>query len=55
MQLSDDMHSARGDAGIFQKCHAQIIEHFDARRLFKLISPQIQVQPVAASSESAEI
>ena len=41
--LSDDMHSARGDAGVFEKCHAQIVEHFDARRLFKLISPQVQV------------
>jgi hypothetical protein len=48
--LSDDMHSARGDAEVFEKCHAQIVEHFDARRLYRLISPQIQVKPVVSGS-----
>jgi hypothetical protein len=36
--LSEGMHSARADADLFEKCYAEIIEHFDARRLFKLSS-----------------
>ena len=35
--LSEAMHLARADAAVFGKCYEQIIEHFDARRLFKLI------------------
>jgi len=35
--LSEAMHSARADEAVFEKCHAQIVEHFDARRLFKLV------------------
>jgi hypothetical protein len=35
--LSEAMHAARADDAVFEKCHAQIVEHFDARRLFKLV------------------
>jgi hypothetical protein len=34
--LSDDMHAARGNAGLFEEALAKIEEHFEARRLFKL-------------------
>jgi hypothetical protein len=44
--LSEDMHSARGSAVVFEKSYAQIIEHFDARRLlFKLLVEQNQSDP----------
>ncbi len=35
--LSADMHSACGDVRVFEKGYDDIVEHFDARRLFKLI------------------
>jgi hypothetical protein len=35
-ELSADIHSATGSAELFEKAGKQIIEHFDARRLFKL-------------------
>lgn len=35
--LSEAMHSARADGVVFAKCFDQVIEHFDARRLFKLV------------------
>lgn len=35
--LSEAMHSARADNSVFEKCHSQVVEHFDARRLFKLV------------------
>ena len=34
--LSADMHTAKGDADLFDKARAEIAEHFDARRLFKV-------------------
>jgi hypothetical protein len=34
--LSDDLHAAKGDAGLFQKALAEIDQHFDARRIFNL-------------------
>lgn len=37
--LSEAMHTARADADVFEKCHAQIIKHFYARRLFELVLP----------------
>jgi hypothetical protein len=40
--LSEAMHSASEDAELFAKCHAQIIEHFDARRVFKLFVPSAE-------------
>lgn len=40
--LSKAMHSARADGELFTKCHAQVIEHFDARRLFKLVAPDLK-------------
>ncbi|MBK1814200.1 hypothetical protein JIN84_01075 [Luteolibacter yonseiensis] len=40
--LSEAMHSGRPDAEIFSTCHDQIIEHFDARRLFKMVMPSIE-------------
>jgi len=50
--LSDDMHSARGDAGVFDNCYAQIVEHFDARRLFKLVSPPTKIASAEESSRN---
>lgn len=32
--LSNALHSAKADADLFQQSHAQIVKHFDARRLF---------------------
>jgi hypothetical protein len=43
--LSEDMHAARGSAEVFAKSYAQIVEHFDARRLFKLLVEQNQSDP----------
>ena len=43
--LSEDMHAARGSAEVFEKSYAQIVEHFDARRLFKLLVEQNQSDP----------
>lgn len=37
--LSEAMHSARADTVVFSKCFDQVIEHFDARRLFKMVLP----------------
>jgi hypothetical protein len=34
--LSADIHSAAGSAELFEEARQQIVEHFDARRLFKL-------------------
>jgi hypothetical protein len=34
--LSDDMHAARGNADLFERALAQIEEHFEPRRLFRL-------------------
>jgi hypothetical protein len=34
--LSEDMHAARGDAGLFERVLGEIEEHFEARRLFRL-------------------
>jgi hypothetical protein len=34
-QISDRLHSATADAELFAKAANDIIEHFDARRLFK--------------------
>lgn len=36
-ELSFDIHSAKGSPELFEKARNQIDEHFDARRLFKLI------------------
>jgi hypothetical protein len=35
-ELSADIHSATGSAELFEKARKQILEHFEARRLFKL-------------------
>jgi hypothetical protein len=35
-KLSEAMHAANEDAALFDDCSAKIVEHFDARRLFKL-------------------
>jgi hypothetical protein len=35
-KLSDDMHTAKGNADLFERTLAQIEEHFEARRLFGL-------------------
>ena len=35
-ELSDDIHAATGSAELFDKACTQIVEHFDARRLYKL-------------------
>lgn len=35
-KLSAAMHEARADGALFEECSGQIIDHFDARRLFKL-------------------
>jgi hypothetical protein len=37
-QLSNDIHGAVGSEAIFIKARADIEEHFDARRIFKLTS-----------------
>ena len=34
--LSNALHSAKADADLFQQSHAQIVKHFDARRLFDI-------------------
>jgi hypothetical protein len=34
--LSSDMHAAKGSPGLFEKARSEIVEHFDARRLFRL-------------------
>jgi hypothetical protein len=34
--LSTDMHAAKGDADLFDRARDEIVEHFDASRLFKL-------------------
>ena len=34
--LSDDMHTAKGNTDLFERTLAQIEEHFEARRLFRL-------------------
>jgi hypothetical protein len=38
-ELSFDIHTATGSAELFEKACNQIVEHFEARRLFKLTSP----------------
>ena len=35
-KLSADIHNAMGSAELFEEARLQIVEHFDARRLFKL-------------------
>ena len=40
--LSEAMHAARADEKVFAKCHDQIIEHFDACRLFKLVQSDMK-------------
>jgi hypothetical protein len=35
-QLSTAMHEAKADAALFEDCCAKIVEHFEARRLFKI-------------------
>jgi len=35
-ELSADIHSATGSAELFDSARCQIVEHFEARRLFKL-------------------
>jgi len=35
-QLSGAMHEANPDAPLFERCCANAIEHFEARKLFKL-------------------
>ncbi|HTQ31263.1 MAG TPA: hypothetical protein VMI53_08635, partial [Opitutaceae bacterium] len=35
-QLSESIHKADGQPMIFDKCAQQIVEHFDARRIFKI-------------------
>jgi hypothetical protein len=52
--LSDDMHAARGDATVFEKGYDDIVEHFDARRLFKLLSTRNDSQPDETTSEKEE-
>lgn len=47
--LSEAMHSARADASVFRRCHEQIIEHFDARRLFRLPAAKVEVDPDPAA------
>jgi hypothetical protein len=37
-KLSEAMHGANGDADLFEEMRAKIVDHFDARRLFKLYS-----------------
>jgi hypothetical protein len=49
--LSEAMHEARADEKLFEKCHAQIIEHFDARRLFRLVLAAPSQPPVTATAE----
>ncbi len=36
--LSEAMHSARADATVFEDCHQKIVLHFDARRLFNIVT-----------------
>jgi hypothetical protein len=35
-KLSEAMHGAKDDANIFDSCSADIVEHFEARKLFKI-------------------
>jgi hypothetical protein len=42
-QLSADVHSATGSAALFEKMTSNFVEHFDARRLFKLTEPSPQL------------
>jgi hypothetical protein len=35
--LSSDIHAASGSTDLFERAQKEIVEHFDARRLFKLI------------------
>ena len=49
--LSVAMHSALSDEKVFVGCLEQIIEHFDARRLFKLGNKQ--ATPVNPEAKSA--
>jgi len=51
--LSEAMHAARADGDVFSKCHSQIIDHFDARRLFKLVSSN--VKPDQENRETAPL
>jgi hypothetical protein len=53
--LSADMHSARGDAKVFEKGYDDIVEHFDARRLFKLISSVGEPAEKSSKSSSSTI
>jgi len=45
--LRVDIHGAVGSAELFERASGQIVEHFDARRLFKLPEPTATVQPKA--------
>jgi hypothetical protein len=40
-ELSNDIHSAKGDPSLFERARITIVDHFEARRLFKLedVSP----------------
>jgi hypothetical protein len=39
-QLSDDMHAATGSPELFNSAVREIVEHFEARRLFKITRPE---------------
>ena len=43
--LSAAIHSADGSQEIFDKAKAEIEEHFDARRLYKLTDPKMSAKP----------
>ena len=52
--LSEDMHAARGDSAVFEKAYSQVIEHFDARRLFKLfVAPEPTAVELASETSEA--
>jgi hypothetical protein len=40
--LSDAMHAARADSELFLECYGKVIEHFEARRLFKILPSSVR-------------
>lgn len=52
-ELSADIHRATGSAELFEKARSDIVEHFEARRLYKLTAPPPPPPPAAAPQSDA--
>ena len=48
-ELSADIHIAKASAELFEKARLQIVEHFDARRMFKLEDVAVATPPGEAA------